>query len=203
MSARPACPPEVLALLPWYPEGALGDAERGRVEAHAASCEACRRELAYIEGSAEPGPETAPDRELLWARTLARIAEGERPAAPARRPVRWRRNLAAAAGVLLALGVGILAGMTLNSDGGPAVYRVAAGTSAPSAGAPELDVIFRPDASAEQIAAALSEVEAGIVSGPSSVSGIYRVRLTVGSDAARAAEQLRAGVASFAEPLPD
>jgi hypothetical protein len=202
VSPRAACPPEVLALLPWYPEGALGDAERGRVEAHAASCEACRRELAFIEGSAEPEPGSVPDREQLWARTLARIAAGEPAGAPLRRTLRWRRAFAAAAGVLLALGVGLLAGVTLFGDAEPAAYQVAAGSAA-SAGAPALDVIFRPEASAERIAAALRGVGAGIVSGPSPVNGIYRVRLPAGSDAARAALQLREGVASFAEPVPD
>lgn len=202
MSARAACPPEVLELLPWYPEGALGDAERGRVEAHAAGCDACRRELALIDGSAEPEAGSLPDREKLWALTLARIAAGDRlpAAAPAHRARTWRAALAAAAGVLLALGAGLWAGSRLGEEG--VRYEPASAAAAPPGRAPELDVVFQAQASAEQIASALREVNAEIVSGPSPVSSIYRVRLPQGSDATRAAEQLRRGVAGFAEPVP-
>jgi Putative zinc-finger len=54
-------------LLPWYVNGTLAGEERRRVEAHLASCLACRREVAELEGlrrdvkaaaaQAPPGPE--------------------------------------------------------------------------------------------------------------------------------------------------
>jgi anti-sigma factor RsiW len=206
LSARASCPPEVLGLLPWYPEGALGDAERGRVEAHAAACAACRRELALIEGSAEPETGTVPDRELLWARTLARIAQGDRSTAvalaPEPRARGWRVPMAAAAGVLIALGAGLWAGQRMRGDVASGREYQTANIPAQRSGAPELDVVFQPDASAEHIGAALRAIGGGIVSGPSPVSGIYRVRLGADADATRAAAQLRDGVASFAEPAP-
>jgi hypothetical protein len=206
MSASATCPQDVLDLLPWYPEGALGDAERGRVEAHAAACESCRRELAWIEGSAEPEAGAVPDRERLWARTLARIAAGDRSRvvlAPSVRRMRsWRVGLAAAAGLLIALAAGLWAGLRARStDEGSESFQVATPPAGRSDGR-ELDVVFHPDASAERIRTALGELEAAIVSGPSPVSGIYRVRLPAEADPVRAAAQLRAGVASFAEPLP-
>jgi anti-sigma factor RsiW len=206
MSAPAACPADVLDLLPWYPEGALGDAERGRVESHAAQCAACRHELALIDGSAEPGSEGLPDRELLWARTLARISAGESSgAAPAVRLPRARTQVvpwAAAAAVLLALAAGVWAGTRLGAGGDPDSYTPAGVTPQPVGPGAELDVVFRPDASIDAIGSALRELDAAIVAGPSEVSGIYRVRLAAGSDAAEAARGLRAGVASFAEPLP-
>lgn len=205
MSARAVCPPEVLALLPWYSEGGLGDAERGSVEAHAAGCAACRRELAFIDGSAEPELDSLPDREKLWANTLARIAAGDRLPERAARPRAarpWRLAFAAAAGVLIALGAELWAGRTLRGREAGVEYRVAAETAAPPGARPELDVVFQPDASAERIGAALRDIEADIVSGPSPVSGIYRVRLRAGGDTVRAAEDLRSGVAQFAEPVP-
>jgi hypothetical protein len=206
MSAPVTCPQDVLDLLPWYPEGALGDAERGRVEAHAAQCESCRSELAWIEGSAEPEAGAVPDRERLWARTLARIAAGDRSrvllATPARRTRSWPIGLAAAASLLIALAAGLWAGLRArNVDDGSESFQVAAPPAGRSDGR-ELDVVFHPDASAQSIGAARGELEAAIVSGPSPVSGIYRVRLPADADPVRAAQQLRAGVASFAEPLP-
>ena len=47
------CPEDVLGWLPWYAESgeaALGDRERGAVEAHAAECAECRAELDMIVG---------------------------------------------------------------------------------------------------------------------------------------------------------
>jgi len=202
MSTRVRCPSEVLDLLPWYPEGALGDAERGRVEAHAAECAACRHELGLIEGSAEPTPDALPDRERLWARTLSRISQSDAPRVPLSpsRPRGWQVPLAAAAVVMIALGAGLWAGARF-AGGGGAVYEPAAESSA-GGGARELDVVFRPEASADEIGAALRELDATIVAGPSPVTGFYRVRVSGPQAVARAAQRLRSGVASFAEPRP-
>jgi hypothetical protein len=207
MPAQAGCPPDVLELLPWYPEGTLGEAERGRVEAHAAECAACRHELDLIEGGAEPAPGMLPDRELLWARTLARIAQAERAPAPAPiavpRARGWSVPLAAAAGLLLALAAGLWAGSRLAREpaAGGALYTPAA-EQPEGDRARELDVVFRPEATALAIGSALRDLDAGIVAGPSPVTGFYRVRLADPGRVASAAQKLREGVASFAEPLP-
>ena len=45
-----SCPPEILDWIPWYAEDALAETQRGAVEAHAAQCEECRKELAMLSG---------------------------------------------------------------------------------------------------------------------------------------------------------
>jgi hypothetical protein len=205
MSPRATCPPDVLGLLPWYAEStSLSDAERARVEAHAAGCDACRRELAWVDGTGQPGP-PFPDRERIWARVQARIAQGERARAPLRRGLRRRAApLAAGVAVALAFAAGLWAGSARRPrpDAG-AEYRVASEPHTAPRAAAELDVVFQPGASAARIGSVLRALGAEIVSGPSPVSGVCRVRLAPGSDLQRAAEQLRSEVASFAEPLAE
>jgi hypothetical protein len=65
-----------------------------------------------------------------------------------------------------------------------------------------LDVVFRPDATVEDLRNALRAVGGQIISGPSE-GGVYRVGLAASSDQAAAARVLRGeerGVATFAEP---
>jgi len=220
------CPPDVLEWIAWYPDGGLSDAERGAVEAHAATCEACREELAVLAGRREP-PAGPRDPERLFARVLTLIEsegtgreprprirpeavpEAEVPTlvvpehrAPPRR-ARGRRVaswLAAAASLAVALGLGWLAHDRLGTE---PIYRSA---SAPPVAAPgdglALDVVFRNDASAQQINTELRGLGAVIVSGPTQV-GRYRIELPTGSDPIAAAALLSAedaGVASYAEP---
>ncbi|HVP31602.1 MAG TPA: zf-HC2 domain-containing protein [Myxococcota bacterium] len=66
------CPAEVLDLLPWYPDGGLTSEERGLVEAHAALCPECRRELQSLHRGATL-PEHAPSPERVLARVFDRI----------------------------------------------------------------------------------------------------------------------------------
>jgi hypothetical protein len=76
------CPADVLGWIPWYPDGLEAD-QRGAVEAHAASCAACRDEIAMLLGDNDPAE--APDPERVYAQVLARIesvAGGEEDGAP-------------------------------------------------------------------------------------------------------------------------
>lgn len=78
---RARCPENVLAWIPWYPEGGLDEREMGAVEAHAAECGDCRSELDLVSGApwALEGVEL-PDRERLFDEITARIeseARGE------------------------------------------------------------------------------------------------------------------------------
>jgi len=211
---RAACPADVLEAIPWYPDG-LSATQRGALEAHAAGCADCRRELAFLQGVPEETPAETPEAERVWARVLERIAaEDERHpatlAAPATRARRFEtdaaRRLALAASLALALGLGALAtlaGLRL-AGGAEPVYRTA---TAPlpevSAAGPTLDVVFRKDAGAGQIETRLREIGGSVVAGPSAL-GVYRIALRPGADAAGAAAALRAetgGVASLAEPV--
>jgi hypothetical protein len=212
-----ACPADVLEAIPWYPDG-LGEAQRGALEAHAAACAECRLELAFVQGEAAEAPEDAPDAERVWARVLARVAaeggEAQVRSAPLPAPRRAvsRRWLGAAAGPLplaasiafaLALGaVGLAAGTLLGAP--EAVYRTASAPPVEGAAAgPGLDLVFRKDASAGEIEAALRRIDGAVVGGPSPV-GRFRVALRPGADAEAAAAALRAeadGVASLALPI--
>lgn len=213
-----ACPADVLEAIPWYPDG-LGEVQRGALEAHAAACAGCRRELAFVQGQPAEEPEAAPDAERVWARVLERVAAegGEarlRPAPlPAARRAASRRWLGAAAGPLplaasiaLALAVGALglaAGSLLRAPELPVYQTASAPRSEGAVAGPGLDVVFRKDASAGEIEAALRGIDGAVVGGPSPL-GVFRVALRPGADAAVAAAALRAeadGVASFAEPV--
>lgn len=75
-----SCPAEVLALLPWFPDGGLSDDERSLVESHAALCPPCRREIQALQGDATL-PDGAPSPERVLARVFERIAgEADPPA---------------------------------------------------------------------------------------------------------------------------
>lgn len=221
----PTCPPEILDWIPWYADDALPETQRGAVEAHLAQCAECRLELAMLAGEAMP-PGAPPDAEAAFAKVLARIeaagvadpnsnaiaVEGHRtlaverhaPPRPSRRParVRWMPRLAAAAALVAMATFGWLA-RDLFAPGDEARYQSASGPAATVAGgnAEQLDIVFRPDAAIERINANLRALGGVVISGPSQ-AGRYRIALPSGSDAAAAAELLRAedtGVASFAE----
>jgi len=150
LQAGAGCPEEVLALIPWYPDGPLSDRERGLVEAHAAGCAGCREEIASLLGELR-GPEglDVPPAEASLARVRSLIdaeesrrarpaprlraleggrgaadtAAAPRPAAPrpAAQPVRsWGRRLALAAGLVAAAGLGFLASERLLGPERPA-----------------------------------------------------------------------------------
>lgn len=220
-TSRAHCPEDVLRLLPWYDDEALGDDERARIEAHAATCSDCRREIEWMtvddDEAAVALPSAAAD--AAYARVRARIEQsGAREAAQRRvaaqrshstRAFAWRRVGLAAAVAAAALGAFALGGRYAVLSA-PA-YETATGpdvAAAASAG-PELDVIFERSATAAQIGDALRAVGATIVDGPTRL-GVYRVRLQPGADATAAAKLLRAGtrsdgeeagVASLAEPV--
>lgn len=219
------CPPEILGWIPWYADDALPETQRGAVEAHLAQCAECRLELAMLAGEAMP-PGAPPDAEAAFAKVLARIeaagvadphpssiaVEGHRtvsmarhaPPRASRRParVRWVPRIAVAAALVLVAAAAWIAN-DLVAPNGEARYQSASGPAATVAvgGAEQLDIVFRPDAAIERINANLRALGGVVISGPSQ-AGRYRIALPAGSDAAAAAELLRAedtGVASFAE----
>jgi hypothetical protein len=235
MPAAPArsssCPPDILDLLPWYPDGGLTSDERGAVEAHAAECSECRREiLEDVRGVVLA--EDAPSADRILSRVFDQIAAGS-PAETAqpsprfatllraapRRP-RWQTSLAwaAAAGLAAFLATAAAIGVGRLFDSTGTVYETATAPRAQSQGesqgqsqgtgrsvGPELDVVLRDDVAAAQVRDALASLDAEIVGGPTPL-GRYRVRLPAGADAANAARTLRAegtGIAVIVvEPTP-
>jgi anti-sigma factor RsiW len=106
---------EVDARLDAYVDGTLGARERAAVDAHLASCAACRAALAELRGlvaNAHALPQRIEPPRELWTGIAARITE--RP--PARGTVWWRERAfwagvsAAAATLVLVLGVHRLTG---------------------------------------------------------------------------------------------
>jgi len=209
------CPEDVLAAIAWYPDG-LDTERRGVVEAHAADCALCREEISFLRGESGASasvPAPLPESERVYARVLERIEAYEgraraaaRPAAPVRRTTVWAPSRAAAA-LLAAAFVGAGAMWFASRSGVGPVYETAGAAPETVAAAPSeqsLDVVFRPDATAERIHAALRAIGGEIVSGPTQL-GVYRVRLAPSADLRAAASVLRGdgqGVASFAEQAP-
>jgi anti-sigma factor RsiW len=159
--------------LPWYLGGGLGDAERGAMTAHIASCAVCRRELEETVVlrrevrqalSAEEG--VCP---TARATTFQRIAAqgpdraGRRYAVP-----RW---LAAAASVVLIVQAGLLV-WTTRTVPPPAVIHT---RSVPAAVA-MLDLRFQPSASHDAIVATLRSIHARVIDGPDR-EGAFRVEI--------------------------
>lgn len=220
------CPEEVLAAIAWYPEG-LDPEERGAVEAHAADCATCREELAFVRGEGSPLPAPRGESDRVYARVLERIDAYEGRVRAAAQPVTPSLGLAprrsrigfaaaparAAAALLVAAALGALLTWAGGRLAAPDVVYESAGDAAAasqvSAGAPAatmlaLDVVFRPDATAERIQAALRAIGGEVISGPTQL-GVYRVRLAPTADASAAATVLRGdgqGVATFAELAP-
>jgi hypothetical protein len=221
-SLATGCPPDILELIPWYPDEGLTDAERGAVEAHAACCVECRREIHGAFGEIDL-PADAPAAERVLTNVFERIASSRpssfarpqslppptlgmpvRAGAPRRAPSWYSAAFAAAAAALI-LGLLWLAPGARRLVAGPsAVYRTATAAPAPArAAGPELEIVLRGDATASQLNTALRALDAELVAGPTEL-GRYRVRLPSGADASAAATALRApetGVASFAEPV--
>jgi hypothetical protein len=206
------CPDEVLEAIPWYPDG-LHEMQRGLVEAHAAGCDACRREIQMIAGEPVELPD-APDGDRVWARVLERVsAEGAatpiRPSSAARRagPRSFARAasrpLPLAASIALAVAFGLLGTVAGSRLGEEPIYVPATAPAEVSQAGPALDVVFRKSASVGEIETALRGVGGSVVSGPSGL-GVYRIALRPGADARGAAGSLRGdegGVASLAEPV--
>jgi putative zinc finger protein len=223
-SLATGCPPDILELIPWYPDEGLTDAERGAVEAHAAGCVDCRREIHGAFGEIDL-PADAPAAERVLAKVFERIAERSRPlplskpesnqppptlspprrAGPPRRASWHAAWASAAAAAAVILGLLFLAPGAMRLLVGPTdTYRTAtAPPTAVRAAGPELEIVLRSEATASQLHTALRALDAELVAGPTEL-GRYRVRLPAGADASAAAAALRAsetGVASFAEPV--
>ena len=158
---------EAEALLPWYATGQVDPKERALVEQHLLSCARCRRELAFERQMVDEFQAMTPEIESGWARLRARI---DRPT-----PVRPRRpgplaefwsylRRPAVAGLAAAqLIFVIVAGGTLFSLSRPDYHTLG---SAPAPTAANVIVIFRADATEEDLRDVLKTAGASVVGGP-------------------------------------
>ena len=214
MTVQPsACPSDVLDAIPWYPDEGLTDEQIAAVEVHAAECRACRQEIDCVHGAVPPTADV-PLPDVVYARVMEMIAQGghapprARTTPPARR--RGWGGLVRATAAAAALAGAVLLGSFLGT--GPEtepVYRTVASATADGAA---LDVVFRGDATADEIRAALVALDARVVSGPNAL-GAYRIALGPAAEegaepgsgdvgeAARALTREGSGIATFAEPV--
>jgi hypothetical protein len=212
------CPPEILAAIPWYPDD-LTREEGEAVESHASECLDCRRE--HEARLADPDQEAEwpmPDPDETLTRVLARIelgeAEGLREWARAprsARAVRWlRESEVRVPGV--AQPVSVWRGLRVAASFGAAVAAASLFLGAGPDGsehppppalyheAPQIDVVFRNDLTAAEMAGALEGIRGEIVAGPTR-RGRYRIELAPGSSPESAAQALAdGGFAVYAEP---
>lgn len=173
---------DMQALLPWYAAGSLADGEAARVQQHLRDCPECRAELAWqrrlIETAAPLPAGLDPERAL--ARLMPRLDEAPSPLAqPVAKPspavpapsrlasalLDWLRGpgdwkgwaIAAQALVIVVLAANML------PAGTPPDYKALG--SAPAA-TPDVLVVFKPDASVQDVQRLLKTSGAHLVGGP-------------------------------------
>ncbi len=160
----------VQELLPWYLNDTLDADERATVDAHLATCEECRAELAGERKLARAVASLPVDVEQGWSALAARIAA--KPAVPF-----WRRRVPIgwAAGLPVAAAATVAAAFTALPVAAPVQTYTALGSpdTAPKA---NIVAIFRPTATDRAMRAALDQAGARIVGGPNA-SGAYMLRV--------------------------
>lgn len=161
---------EAEELLPWYANGQLDDADRAKVDAHLSSCAHCRQQLALDRQLIDEFQAMTPEVESGWARLRNRIAAPVpvrtfKPKRPSALAEVWAFLSRPAVATLAAaqLAFVVIAGGTLLSLSRP-VYHTLGSTPAPAAG--NVIVMFRADATEQDIRDVLRSAGASIVDGP-------------------------------------
>jgi hypothetical protein len=170
---------EAEELLPWYATGQLDELDRTRIERHLSECAQCREQVAVERRLVQELRSFSPEVESGWARVRAKIAlplEHAKPTRPTRsighsagellgrlkRPVVLR--LAVAQVAFASLAAGLLIWLSQ-----PAYHALG---SPPASGSANLIVMFRADATEQDMRDALRTANASIVSGPTA-AGAY------------------------------
>jgi hypothetical protein len=181
---------EVAALMPWYVNATLNEAQRSSVDAHLALCAACRADLAverqiFADMTSENAIEYMPVASLnrLRARLDAEqadIADPEIAPLPhrRRRSPSWQ-GLMAASVALMAVAVGLMAAdrwMQFHvTSTSPNFHTVT--SPAPRAPDEVIRAVFTPTVTLVQLQAILDESQLRIVAGPTE-AGVYSLALT-------------------------
>lgn len=201
----PAAHDAAWAVLPWYANGSLSEAERARVRAHLGGCLVCTRELRRLDVLA--AAVRAPVDEHACTQAYARLSP--RLGAASRRP---RRRLRlplplVAGGLLMLCTAGLVTGLVLDGNDPAAPSAQAFQTLGRHAGRdtravkPVLRVVLQ-DAAPAALAAWLARHDAELLDGPSAI-GVLTVRVglsAAGFDARL--DALRADAATlFVEPV--
>ncbi len=194
---------EAEELLPWYATGQLNSTDRALVESHLSVCDSCQRELKSERLLVEEFRSLTPEIDTSWAQLRAAIEQQRTPR------FRFRRSLkgfwivlsrpAVAALVAAQLAFAIIAGATLlslNRPGPP--YRALGAPDAPRTA--NVLVIFRPDATEEDIRDALRASEASLVGGPTAADA-YLINVPQDRRAASLAKLQSDEDVQMAEPI--
>ena len=169
---------EAEELLPWYATGQLEEADRIRVEDHLTSCSDCREQLTLERRIVQEFRTTDPEMDAGWTRLRSRIEaqlDGPRQEPRATGGV-WKMFRQPAVAMFAAAQVGFLvlsAGILLSLSR-PTYHALA---SAPPPAAANVIVIFRADATEEDIRDALKASGASIVGGPTAADA-YLLRVS-------------------------
>jgi len=206
--ASESCKDHTIAeVLPWYVNATLSDEERRSVEHHLATCAVCQREVALLQqiavvlhaGSPVPSND-------LYDRTVARV-----------QPNGWRRLFQSMRQLVtpvpmyarIALVAQLTIIVTLAAVLAPrGVFSTLSEDPRHPAPGVQVQVVFSPGATADQIQAVLTSLKARIIDGPTPL-GIYSVEIPLGtgatvSSADEALRKLRASRAvKFAELLEE
>lgn len=197
--------PEI-ALLPWYANGTLCDAERQQVSRHLESCESCRRELDELTAlkrqlTTAYQVQSAPSARLA-GKVMAQVAAearlvGDRTAEPSswlHGMDQWFRSLflprwvptLAAAFLIVQTGLLLWVGLPPTEPERVSTRSLGMQTAA-------ITVTFQPSATEEQIRTLLQQVRGRITQGPIA-DGLYTIEVlsTDASTIQRKADLLRA-----------
>lgn len=188
-------------LLPWYATGQLDPKDQALVEHHLSSCARCQRQLGLERVLVEEFQSFAPEAQTGWAQLRDRI---ESPAhsrswiAVAATEVWQILNRPAVAALAIAqLAFVVVAGSILLSLRPPA-YRALGTSEAPLAA--NVLVIFRPDATEEDMRDALRESGASLVGGPTAADA-YLLHVPANRRAAALASLRSDDDLQMAEPI--
>jgi hypothetical protein len=194
---------ETQLLLPWYVTGQLDDPERAKVAAHLEVCARCRAEL-KLEQRLEAEVGGLPlEVERGWAAIRRRVAEAELgggpPATAGHAALAARRAPWAAWGAAAGLAIiaAVLVGQQLSPQSPAAYHALSNPAAAPPA---DMLVVFKPDARAADVAAALRASGAQIADGPNAADAFALRVAPEGRPAALSALRASPAVA-LAEPI--
>jgi anti-sigma factor RsiW len=169
---------EAEELLPWYATGQLEEPDRVRLEDHLTSCSDCREQLTLERRIVQEFRTTDPEMDAGWTRLRSRI-EAESSSArklPHETGGLWKMLRQPAVATLAAAQVGFLvlsAGILLSLSR-PTYHALA---SPPPSSAANVIVIFRAEATEEDIRDALKASGASIVGGPTAADA-YLLRVS-------------------------
>lgn len=176
---------EISALIPWYVNGSIGDADRLRLDEHLPTCAACRDDLrlerrvhASMSGDAPLEYMPAASLKRLQASLDAAAAgpshmHGSRPPPPARASPPWRGWMAASMAAL-AVALGVLAAeewTQIHARQSAADYYTVT-TPGPHAPGAVIRAVFSPAITLAELQAILGEAQLKIVAGPTE-AGVY------------------------------